>query len=191
MAACVALFRGINVGKTKRIAMAELRAMLEDLGLLRVRTLLNSGNAIFEASRPDPVKIAAAIEAAIRDRFGFGAPTVVVTAEDLRSIVLENPIAVRDPSRFLVAFARDAAALTRIALLGERSWRPEAIAVGRRAAYLRCATSLIESKLFPAVARAAGDAVTTRNWATVTKVLAAASIGRPSRGHDRRRDPVH
>ena len=32
MALFVALFRGINVGKAKRIAMAELKALFEDLG---------------------------------------------------------------------------------------------------------------------------------------------------------------
>jgi uncharacterized protein (DUF1697 family) len=36
----VALFRGINVGKAKRIAMADLRALLQKLGFTDVRTLL-------------------------------------------------------------------------------------------------------------------------------------------------------
>ena len=44
----VALFRGINVGKAKRIAMADLRALLESMGYTNVRTLLNSGNAVFD-----------------------------------------------------------------------------------------------------------------------------------------------
>ena len=43
----VALFRGINVGKAKRIAMADLRTLLDKLGYTDVRTLLNSGNAVF------------------------------------------------------------------------------------------------------------------------------------------------
>ena len=42
----VALLRGINVGRAKRIAMADLRALVEGLGFGEVRTLLNSGNAI-------------------------------------------------------------------------------------------------------------------------------------------------
>ena len=47
----LALFRGINVGKARRIAMADLRALLEDLGFTQVKTLLNSGNAVFTAAR--------------------------------------------------------------------------------------------------------------------------------------------
>ena len=36
----VALFRGINVGKAKRVAMADLRALLETLGYTAVKTLV-------------------------------------------------------------------------------------------------------------------------------------------------------
>jgi len=43
----VALIRGINVGRAKRVAMADLRAVVTDLGYRDVRTLLNSGNVVF------------------------------------------------------------------------------------------------------------------------------------------------
>ena len=46
----VVLIRGINVGRAKRVAMADLRSLVEDLGYKDVRTLLNSGNVIFTAS---------------------------------------------------------------------------------------------------------------------------------------------
>ena len=52
----VALFRGINVGKAKRIAMADLRALLEKLGYTDVKTLLNSGNAVFTGAPEPPAK---------------------------------------------------------------------------------------------------------------------------------------
>ena len=65
MSTYVALLRGINVGKAKRIAMADLRALLEDLGHTDVVTLLNSGNVVFRSGRKIPAKIAAEIAAAI------------------------------------------------------------------------------------------------------------------------------
>ena len=52
----VALFRGINVGRAKRVAMADLRTLFEGLGYGDVRTLLNSGNVVFSApatTRPE------------------------------------------------------------------------------------------------------------------------------------------
>jgi uncharacterized protein (DUF1697 family) len=62
---CVALIRGINVGRTKRISMADLRSLFLDLGFQNVRTLLNSGNVLFQYRRPNVRKLATAIESAI------------------------------------------------------------------------------------------------------------------------------
>ncbi len=47
MARQVALLRGINLGSKRRIAMADLRELLTELGYEDVRTVLASGNAIF------------------------------------------------------------------------------------------------------------------------------------------------
>ena len=52
----VALFRGINVGKAKRIAMADLRALLTGMGYTDVQTLLNSGNATFHSPSSSAAK---------------------------------------------------------------------------------------------------------------------------------------
>ena len=60
----VALLRGVNVGKAKRVPMAELRALLSGLGYTGVATLLNSGNAVFHAPRGTPAKHSADIAAA-------------------------------------------------------------------------------------------------------------------------------
>ena len=45
----IALLRGVNVGKAKRVPMAHWKALMADLGYANIRTLLNSGNAVFEA----------------------------------------------------------------------------------------------------------------------------------------------
>lgn len=66
MTVCVALLRGINVGRAKRVPMADLRKLIEALGFSNVRSILNSGNAIFEAARPAPEKVASEIERAIQ-----------------------------------------------------------------------------------------------------------------------------
>ena len=70
MARYVALFRGINVGKAKRIAMADLRELLEGLGHGDVSTLLNSGNALFSAPAAPVDKLAARIHAAVARQLG-------------------------------------------------------------------------------------------------------------------------
>jgi uncharacterized protein (DUF1697 family) len=172
---CIALPQGINVGRARRIAMSALRDLLEALGLREVRTLLNSGNAVFRG-RPDVETTAAAIRAAIEARFGFSVPVIVMTAEQLNAIVAENglPQATDDPSRLLVAFVSTRTAVDRARALLAQSWAPEALAVGSQAAYVWCVNGVAESTLMRAFARVIGEAATTRNWATVLKLQAAA-----------------
>jgi uncharacterized protein (DUF1697 family) len=179
LSTCIALLRGINVGRAKRIAMADLRALLESLGHTNVRTLLNSGNAIFETPRPNVSKLARAIEASVASKFGFTAPVVVITAAELATIVHAHPLkaVANDPAKYLVAFVATPATLTTIKPLLKQTWQPDALAVGTHAAYLWCAKGVLESKLMQAFARASGETVTTRNWATVLKLHAAVCAG--------------
>lgn len=64
----VALLRGINVGRAKRVAMADLRALVEGLGFHSVRTLLNSGNVVFDGEVADCTDAAIRIEHALAAR---------------------------------------------------------------------------------------------------------------------------
>lgn len=176
MSACIALIRGVNVGKANRIAMADLRELIADLGHTDVRTLLNSGNVVFQTKRPHVARISSAIQAAIKQNCGFSASVMVVTAETLDRIIGENPLlrVAKDPARYLVAFVADAKHLDPLRPLLDETWTPDALAFTQRAAYLWCSTGLLESKMSQAFARKAGATITTRNWATVLKLQAAA-----------------
>jgi len=55
----IGLIRGINVGRAKRVAMADLRALVTDLGFTDVRTLLNSGNVVLSTTLGDAASAAA------------------------------------------------------------------------------------------------------------------------------------
>ena len=59
-----------------------------------------------------------------------------------------------------------------LAELGAVDWSPEALAIGKQAAYLWCPAGIIESKLAQAMTRALGERATMRNWATVGKLQA-------------------
>ena len=176
MNVCIALIRGINVGKSNRIAMADLKSLLTDLSHADVRTLLNSGNAVFRSKRSSVAKISAGIQAAIAEKCGFAASVMVLTAEHLDCIIDENPLLrmANDPARHLVAFVADAKHLDPLRPLLEESWKPDALAMTPRAAYLWCATGILESKMNLTFARKAGGTITTRNWSTVLKLQAAA-----------------
>ena len=173
----VALLRGVNVGKTKRVPMADLRALLSRLGYTSVATLMNSGNAVFHAPRGTPAKHSADIAAAISTRLKVEVPVIVKSASELAAIISENPIKARaeEHPRFLVAFVQDAKALSSLAAIESLVVPPERFSVGKNAAYLLCATGILESKAGEALLGKAGKSATTRNLATVLKLKALAS----------------
>jgi uncharacterized protein (DUF1697 family) len=174
----VALLRGVNIGKAKRVAMADLRAMLEDLGYANVRTLLNSGNVVFDGGRTAPARLAAGIEKAMVTTLGVSARVFVLTATDLAVVVRENALGrvARDPSRLAVAFYSGPTDRSRLAPLARRQWKPDALALGSRAAYMWCPGGFLKSRLPAEVGAVLKDATTSRNWATVQKLHALATV---------------
>ena len=171
----VALLRGINVGKAKRVAMADLRKLFEGLGYGDVRTLLNSGNVVFTVIKKSGGDTGARIEKAIADRLGVATRVTVLMGTEVAEAVRRNPLSsvTDNPSRLLIMALRDSKAVAQLKPLLEERWTPEALALGKRFAYLWCANGIIDSRLCATANRAVGDAGTTRNLATMAKLLAS------------------
>jgi uncharacterized protein (DUF1697 family) len=168
----VALIRGINVGRAKRVAMADLKLLLEDFGYTGVRTLLNSGNVVFTTPNDTPTVAAARIEKALVLRLNVEARVVVLTAPEMARVIADNTLldVADDPSRLLVAVPVVARDLSKLGSLLAEDWDDDALALGKHAAYLWCSGGILESRLLKSVSRALKDAVTTRNWATILKL---------------------
>jgi len=174
----IALLRGINVGRAKRIKMADLRELVEGLGHQDVRTLLSSGNVIFRAARGRAGALAQAIQDSLAGELGIRANVIVITAADVAAVIRENPLpllASRQPSRFLVGFLPRPALLAELEPLAGSAFADERFAVGRKAAYLFCANGVLESQLLMEFSRLTEGTATTRNWSTVLKLEAALS----------------
>lgn len=172
----IALLRGVNVGRAKKVAMADLRALIEGLGYADVRTILNSGNVVFGGPTSSPDTVAQRIESALVEQLRLESRVTVITAKQLATIMQQNPLlAVGDnPSRLHVAFLRDKSARTRLKPLAEQDWSPDALAIGANAAYLWCPNGLSSSDLPIAVDKLLRDDVTVRTWGTVSKIAALA-----------------
>ena len=181
MSRYASLLRGINVGRAKRLAMADLRGLVEELGFTNVRTLLNSGNVVFDAPGGDGAHIASRLEQAIADHAGFRSNVIVVSRGEMTTIAGENALATRadNHSRLLVVFVRDGARLQHLAPLATRDWSPEALHVGSKAAYIWSPNGVLASEVFEASGRVLGDQVTTRNWATLLKLCALMDVPVP------------
>ncbi len=170
----VALLRGINVGTAKRVSMADLRRVFEELGYHDVRTLLNSGNVVFSIRKAASQDHAARVQKAIADRLGIRSRVVVLTRREIADAVAANPLrSVADnPSRLLVLACADSTGIAQLKPLLQEQWAPEALVVGKRVAYLWCARGIGVSRLWTMVNRAIGDGGTARNMTTMNKLVA-------------------
>ena len=174
----VALIRGINVGRAKRVSMADLRMVIEDIGCHDVRTILNSGNVVFVGPNVAGKAAALRIEEELSTRLSVSARVIVLTAAELLAIVNDNPLAAiaDNYSRLLVAVLENPADRIRLKPLEEQDWTPEVLAIGVKAAYLWCPDGVLVSPLAKAVGRILGEATTTRNWATILKLYELTKI---------------
>lgn len=173
----IALLRGVNVGKAKRVPMADFRQLLENLGHTSVVTLLNSGNAVFHAASGTPSRLAADIAAALLKQLGVEVPVIVKSAREFSGIVDDCPIRApaTEHSQFLVAFVQQPKTLAALEGISPLVKRPERFAIGSQAAYLHCASGILQSKAGEALlGQSRRNATTTRNWATVLKLKAIA-----------------
>ena len=170
----VALLRGVNVGGANLVPMAELRSLLADLGHTDVATLLNSGNAVFTSSGRSPDRHAQLIRGAVRDSLGVDVPVIVKSGADLLAVQKENPVRVAgaEGSRLLVGFASDAASLAALSDLSSLVKPPERFHVGRHGLYLWCPNGSAQSPVAKVLLGRRGRDITTRNWATVLKLVA-------------------
>lgn len=171
----VALFRGINVGKAKRLAMADLRRIATDLGYSEVKTVLNSGNLIFTVppgTRGAPDEL---IEKTVAAETGIKSKVTLLSAKELEEAIRDNPLAEEcdNLSRLHAAVLRNPNDRSLLQPLEAQDWGSEAFVLGKRVAYLWCPEGMLQSRLPEAVGRALGDGVTLRNWATMTKIYAA------------------
>jgi uncharacterized protein (DUF1697 family) len=173
----VALLRGINVGGSKKVPMADLRALLSELGHGAVRTHLNSGNAVFTAAAGSEAGLAAAVEKALEQRFGFPVSCLVRDAPYLRAVVEANPFPEGsfDGSRLNVIFLSEPLDATWFAAVDPAAYAPDEFRLGVRELYLHTPNGLGRSKLADTLARPSvikrGVTATTRNWNTVTALL--------------------
>src|ERR1700742_1837232 len=124
MARLVALLRGINLGSKRRVAMADLRGLLEELGYTDVRTVLASGNVVFTGPK---TKAREKLEQALKQRFEMDIDVVIRTMDELRAAVEADPFGkeVDNPTRYFVAFLDTKPQAKRLEELAEEDFAPD------------------------------------------------------------------
>lgn len=173
MGMAVALLRGINVGRAKRVAMSELRATFAELGYADAQTVLQSGNVVFTAAAL-PTDAASALTDALERRVGVRANMLLIPAAEFLAIAAANPLLAlaSDPARLIVSFMAAPPEPAWARDLDAAALAPEVIAIGERAIYQWCPDGVLASKVPASFWKRCGPALTARNWRTVTTLAA-------------------
>ncbi len=174
MTRCVVLLRGVNLGRTNRISMPDLRSVLAGIGCEDVRTYVQSGNAVFTAEEDDPRAVAERIEAAIEGAFGFGSRITMRTRDELAAVIEAHPLrdVVTADNRFHVMFLSEEAQPSALAEIDAKAHEPELFVLAGRELYLWTPAGLGTSRLAPKLSeKRLGTTATTRNWRTVRALL--------------------
>jgi uncharacterized protein (DUF1697 family) len=168
----IALLRGVNVGGNKKVPMARLREVMEELGFKDVQTYVQSGNVVFSG----PKRSEKHLESALEQAFGFPVPVVLRTRDELAKVVRANPFrkVAKDPAKYIVVFCAEKAKVG----LKAADYAPEQFTVRGSEVYLWLPSGMAGSELAKLLAaKPIGTKSTARNWRTVEKLLALADGG--------------
>jgi uncharacterized protein (DUF1697 family) len=177
MAAFIALLRGINVGKTRRMAMPRLREVLEDAGFEDVRTYVQSGNVVVH-DKGSAAQVRERIERAIRDEWGFEVPVIVRTRAQLQKVHQANPLAkvATEPKHYQVTFLDAKPTASAFEGLDDSGWGDARFELVGSELYTWTPAGIHSDRMLRDLARAhKGIHGTARNWRTVEALLELAS----------------
>ncbi|MDR4945283.1 DUF1697 domain-containing protein [Neobacillus cucumis] len=167
----IALLRGINVGGHHKIKMADLKSLLESMGLHKVKTYIQSGNVLFEAEEEE-AQLTKRMEEKLNHTFGFPVPVVLRTAEELRQITLDCPYSsdtLKEGESVQVAFLGGEPSQEGVDHMYTYNNELEECKIEGREVYFYFRKSIRDSKLAAQLPKL-GVTATVRNWKTVIKL---------------------
>jgi uncharacterized protein (DUF1697 family) len=168
----VALLRGVNVGGANRLAMKDLAAMCEKLGYARVKTFIQSGNVVFQATA-GKASVQQALETALARHMGKPIAVIVRDRAALSAALERNPFRAQDGSKVLVIFCADP--LPRNVLDGVVAPGGEQVFAAKQEIYVYYPEGMGRSKLkLPKIE----CAVTARNVNTVARLVTLLEVAR-------------
>ena len=172
----VALLRGINVAGHNQIAMSDLRKLLDALGFAGAKSLLQSGNLVFQSDRLTGEKLQLLLETETAKRLKVTADYLIRTAAEWRTIIAKNPFpdaAADDPSHLVLVCLKNAPAKKDVQSLEAAIRGPETVRAAGKQLYITYPAGIGRSKLtLPLIEGKLGTRGTLRNWNTVQKLAA-------------------
>ena len=176
MPAFVALLRAVNLGPHNKVSMADLKAIAERAGLSEARTLLQSGNLVFQAKTKPSAALEKLLETALAKELELKTPVVVRSAAEWRAAIDDNPFtkqADSDPGHLVLMPLKAKPEKTAVAELVKAIVGREQVKLVGQQLYLVYPDGIGESKLTSAlIEKKIAVSGTGRNWNTVQKIAA-------------------
>ena len=170
----VGVLRAINLGSYNKIAMSDLRAMLEKVGCVEPRTVVLSGNVVFKSPIGSPARLEQLLEDESTRNLGVTTDYFIRSAKEWQAIIDANPFpkeAKKDPARLVMMCLRAAPSAAQVSALRAAMRGPEVVQVGGKQAYFVYPDGMGRSKLtIKVIEKALGTTGTARNWNTVLKL---------------------
>lgn len=169
----IALLRGINVGGSKKLPMAELKELCENLGWQNVSSYIQSGNLVFE-SEIENHQLENTLNDAIRINYGYEVPVIVRSRKEWEDCVSGNPFFndTSDITRLHCAFLKRKPSPEAIKKLSEQTLQQDRFEIIDRFVYIDCEGKYHQSRLNNNfLEKILEVSATTRNWKTVLKLL--------------------
>jgi len=171
MTTWIALLLGVNVSGHNLLPMAELRALLSELGHARVQTYIQSGNGVFRSREASREKIAQEMVIALEKKFGFAPSVMLLTADEMLAAMEANPFPECDPKRVHFFFLGEVPAAPDLEKLTGLASQGETFTLKDQVFYLYAPEGVGKSKLAPRVEGALGVPATARNLNTVQAIV--------------------
>jgi uncharacterized protein (DUF1697 family) len=170
----LALLRAVNVGGKNKLPMKVLVEICKEAGCKNVRTFIQSGNVIFDATSRAQAQLPGKIASLIAERFGYRTPVIVRSLNQISDVVANNPFLEQGGAEeaLHVLFLADVPAAEVVAGLDPNRSPGDAFIVRGQEIFLKLTNGVADCKLTNNYFdKKLGTISTGRNWRTVTKLL--------------------
>jgi uncharacterized protein (DUF1697 family) len=171
----ISILRGINVSGQKKILMADLKVLYENLKFKDVRTYIQSGNVIFKSNEPlSDIEFEKKIEDQIFKKYDFHVPVIIRSEDEIRKIIAANPFLKEkniEQKKLHVTFLSNIPDKENVESIEKMDFSPDKFMISGKEVYLYVPNGYGETKISNTFfEKKLKVKATTRNWNTVNKL---------------------
>jgi uncharacterized protein (DUF1697 family) len=172
----ISILRGINVSGHRKVPMADLKALYQQMGFTDVAIYIQSGNVVFKTNlKVSGLQLAQQIEKAIEQHFGFDVPVIIRSVTEWQHAIDNNPFTKEtgiDTDKLHITFLAEEPQPEQLEAIKACNYPPDRFAIIGKEIYLHCPDSYGNTKLSNTFFESKLKVkATTRNWKTVNKLM--------------------